>query len=203
MSNSNPIIPHELFIEHLLPLIFSAKELEDVVLNAVITRNLRDLRFFLGRNKASVPSYLKRNDLFTRQANFTILLPVLVDLGFSLSAEIFEAAATRGNLSLLKWLKEKRCPWSPWTFYYASEYGDLVNMQWLRENGCPWNEETFTAAARNGKLENMIWLKQNGCPWDARTFYYAEDHGNLINIRWLISNGCPRGRPYDEEDEPK
>jgi hypothetical protein len=198
---NNPIIPHDLFIEHLLPFILSAKEMEDVVLNAVFTRNIADIRFFLGRSPASVPSYLKRNEQYTRVANFTIMLPVLVDLGFSLSAEIFEAAASKGNLSIMRWLKEKCCPWSSWTFYYASEHNNLVNIQWLRANGCPWSEETFVAAARNGNIENMIWLKQNGCPWDARTFYYAEDHGNPFNVKWLKINGCPRGDSCDEDEE--
>lgn len=193
---NNPI-PHHLIIEHLFPFLFSIEEMEQAVLKAIETRSLNDLLFLLGRSPTSIPSYLTRNEEYAQAASFTVVLPILAGLGFRLSTEIFEAAASKGNLDVMKWLKEKKCPWNAWTFYYASEHDNLVNMKWLRENGCPWNEEAFVAAARHGNLDNMKWLKENGCPWGARTFYYAEDHGDLANVRWLKENGCPHDHSED------
>ena len=48
-----------------------------------------------------------------------------------------ESAADNGNLMMLKWLKEKKCPWGEDTFYFAAKRGSLENIKWLKENECP------------------------------------------------------------------
>ena len=101
----------------------------------------------------------------------------------------FKEASERGDLKIMKWLKEKRCPWDAATFAEAARHGDLENMKWLKENGCPWSCDTFSEAALCGILENMKWLKMNACPWDYWTFAMAE--GDLDNMKWLKKNGCP------------
>jgi len=46
-------------------------------------------------------------------------------------------AAALGNLPLLKWLRENRCPWDKDSCINASDYGHYEIFEWLRENGCP------------------------------------------------------------------
>jgi hypothetical protein len=104
---------------------------------------------------------------------------------------LFDYAAKCGNIILMIFLKENRCPWDSGTFARAAEHGNLEIMKWLLENGCPWNESTFSYAAEHGNLDNMKWLKEKRCPWDRWTIIYAAKHGNLENIEWLKANGGP------------
>jgi len=186
--NNHLSIPHHLIVENIFPFLFSHRDMEAYILNSIITENMNDLFFLVGRSSASVPSYITSNEEYAQRTGFTIVLPILVSLGFKLSAEIFEAAATKGNLEIMKWLKKMNCPWNAWVFYYATEHDSLDNMKWLKENGCPWNGETFVAAVRNGNLDNLKWLKENGCPVDSRTFYYAAEQGDPENLNWLKEN---------------
>ena len=52
----------------------------------------------------------------------------------------------------------------------AAERGDLEMLRWLRSEGCPWNEETCTAAASEGHLDVLKYLHENGCPWNEETW---------------------------------
>mmetsp|Transcript_18189 Transcript_18189/g.25880 ORF Transcript_18189/g.25880 Transcript_18189/m.25880 type:complete len:131 (+) Transcript_18189:26-418(+) len=92
--------------------------------------------------------------------------------------------------STTRWLKPSN-RWSTFTFEAAARHGNLSYMKWLHAKGCPWDEQTFWAAATKGDLENMKWLKANGCPWDSQTLLAAVEHGSFDNVRWLIENGCP------------
>jgi len=39
--------------------------------------------------------------------------------------------------------------------------GNLEVLKWLRENGCPWNYETWYAA-RSGGQDLLRWVEENG-----------------------------------------
>ena len=91
---------------------------------------------------------------------------------------------------MLKWLKNKGCPWAGTTFNSAASHGSLDNMCWLKANGCLWDKYTFSYAADHGSLDNMKWLRANGCPWDEKTLVLAALKGDLNNMIWLRENGC-------------
>jgi hypothetical protein len=57
------------------------------------------------------------------------MLPVLQRLGFQLSSGIFNEAAMKGNLDILKGLKQHDLPWNEDTFRIAAEHGNLINMK--------------------------------------------------------------------------
>ncbi len=63
------------------------------------------------------------------------------------------------------------------TFENAALKGDLEIMKYLKDNNCEYGISTFCCAAKNGNLKNMIWLKQNGCYFDDWTFEYAAING--------------------------
>ena len=130
-------LPYHLVFEYLFPFIYSSSEMKEAVMQAIQTRNMKDLLFLVGRSPAGVPHHLIRNEKYTQAAGFSIILPCLVGLGFNLSPRIFTAAARHGNLDILMWLKQKNCPWDENTFHAAAEHGDLLNMKWLKQNGCP------------------------------------------------------------------
>lgn len=49
-------------------------------------------------------------------------------------------AAKEGHLEVLKWLRERGCPWD-WdamTCAHADDGAHLDVLRWARENGCPF-----------------------------------------------------------------
>ena len=176
-----PSLPYEIFLSDIIPFL-SQNEMEKQVLQAIENRNLNDLYFFIGCTPTMVPSYLTCNPKYTEAAGFTLILPVLHFLGFSLSTKIFDAAANIGNLVIMKWLKLINCPWSERTFAISAKQGNLEIMKWLKENGCPWNDWAFLIAAKYGHLEVIKWLKESGCPWSEKTFKWAVHARYIENI---------------------
>lgn len=75
-------------------------------------------------------------------------------------------ASRSGHLDILKWAREKGCPWDHMTCRAAAEGGHSEVLQWARQNGCPWDSSTTRAAAREGHLSLLQWARANDCPWD-------------------------------------
>jgi len=61
-------------------------------------------------------------------------------------------AAKQGNVPLLEWLREKKCPWGPKACALAAKRGRLDLLKWLRERNCPWDEFAFLTQ-HEGHLE--------------------------------------------------
>ncbi|GFR45514.1 hypothetical protein Agub_g6905, partial [Astrephomene gubernaculifera] len=55
-----------------------------------------------------------------------------------LNARVFTAAACSGNMELLRWLRERGCPWNEKTSTQAAAAGCEEALEWLVEQGCPW-----------------------------------------------------------------
>jgi len=96
-------------------------------------------------------------------------------------------AANKGNLHVLKWLRERGCPWDEWTCYWAAYGGHLKVLRWVRMKGCPWDWQTCNAAALEGHIEVLQWAIENGCPYhenslnkvtDPSFIEWFEDHNN-------------------------
>ncbi len=115
------------------------------------------------------------------------LLPLNNLINFS---DITVISAEIGNLSLLKWAKENKCPWGT-TCSSAASNGHLDILKWARKNGCYWNEYTCSNAASNGHLDCLKWVRENGCPWNSHTCFSAANGGHLDCLKWARENGCP------------
>jgi hypothetical protein len=51
-------------------------------------------------------------------------------------------------------------------------------LKWLREKGCPWNADVCDyAAAMNDNFQMLAWARTHGCHWEARTCWRAAKHG--------------------------
>ena len=70
-------------------------------------------------------------------------------------------------------------------------------LKWAREKGCPWNSLTCSRAAKGGHLEVLKWARENGCPWNEQTCAYAAKGGHLEVLKWAHANGCPTPTPHD------
>ncbi len=99
--------------------------------------------------------------------------------------------AKNGNLELLRYAREKGCPWNDDTTYVAAKNGWLNCLRYAHENGCPWDEHTTYGAVRNGYSYCLRYAHENDCPWDRTTTGIAAYLGHLNCIRYAYEHGCP------------
>lgn len=53
------------------------------------------------------------------------------------------SAAEEGHTHVLKWLKERYCPWNIFTTYAAAEYHHIETLKWCIDNKCPVERGLF------------------------------------------------------------
>lgn len=100
---------------------------------------------------------------------------------------ICAAAAKRGQLKLLKWVRKKGCPWKETTCTGAAEGGHIKVLKWARRKGCEWDEHACSAAAKYGHLDVLHWLRENGeCPWNEWTTALLAEGGHLEVHRFCL-----------------
>jgi hypothetical protein len=100
-------------------------------------------------------------------------------------------AARGGHLDVLRWARERHCPWNEATCCYAAEGGHLEVMRWARDHDCPWDSRTCAWAAKHGHLVVLRWAREHDCQWDDMTCLYAARNGHLEVLQWARANGCP------------
>jgi len=99
-------------------------------------------------------------------------------------------AAKRGNIPLLKWLKDQKGEWDGSCCRVAAQYGHFDALKWLVENECPLDSNFPTGAIRAGHMEVLKWLKEKrGCRITAldaaHDFLAATEGGHLGELQWL------------------
>jgi hypothetical protein len=142
------------------------------------------------------------------------------EIGMQYNACTMESAAQCNLLPVLQFLHADGCPWDRRVPSAAASRGDLEILRWVIENGCSWDDyDVPDAAARGGNIEMMAWVQQlsglayteatmaaaafagrtamckylhaEQCPWDEDACYPAAQHGHVDTLRWLHENGCP------------
>jgi hypothetical protein len=63
----------------------------------------------------------------------------------------------------------------------AAKRGDVQLLKWLREHGCAWDGMTCRWAALKGRLDILIWAHENGCEWDNGTCWCAAQTWSLAH----------------------
>jgi hypothetical protein len=99
-------------------------------------------------------------------------------------------AASKGNITVLKYLRSIESCWHSDTCLAAARNGHLDVVKWCHENGCPWDSRTCAWAARNGHLDVLRWCRENGCPWNEYTCHFAAENGHIHILKWCRQNGC-------------
>ncbi len=61
-------------------------------------------------------------------------------------------------------LLELRSIWNSDTCFGAAASGNLELLKWLRERGCPWDELTTNAARAIDREDIAVWALLHGCP---------------------------------------
>jgi hypothetical protein len=130
------------------------------------------------------------NDTFkfaSRNGDITVLKYLYNDRcpNFYNDSGIMYEAAQNGFFDILKWGYNKKVKIDHTIFMGATQNGNLKIIKWLYENDFPYNEYTCHFAAWNGNLEVMKFLIKHEFPWNSRTFDYAASGGNLRMLRYL------------------
>ena len=102
-------------------------------------------------------------------------------LGKPAKNELWDYAARRGSVRLLKWARVNNIAWSAHTCACAACYGHLPALQYLRENGCPWDDSTCRYALHNTcryvHWDCLQYAVDNKCPdWK----HYAKMYANHL-----------------------
>ena len=105
--------------------------------------------------------------------------------------------AQTNKLELLKWAREeKKCEWDEDTIKAAASQGNLEMVKYCVANECPIDEYTCACAAQNGHLECLKYLHEEAkAPWDSATASWAASNGHLHILEYLVERKYDR---YDE-----
>jgi hypothetical protein len=103
-----------------------------------------------------------------------------------------QRVAEMNKLEYLVWLREvKNCDWDLRTINRAAKQGNLAIVKYCVENKCPMDASACRIAARKGHLDVLKYLHENDRPWDSSTIAAAAEQGNLAIVKYCVENGCP------------
>ena len=60
-------------------------------------------------------------------------------------------------------------------------------LRWARERGCPWDSSTCFWAAAHGHLEVLRWARENNCPWDKRECETTSQYLHPETHAWVLA----------------
>ena len=103
-------------------------------------------------------------------------------------------AAKNGHLEILKYLHEEvKAPWDWDTAAWAAENGHLHILEYLVEREYDqFDEYALQWAAGNGHLDCLKYLRETAkAPWDSRVVYYAHVNNHTECVQYLLDNDCP------------
>jgi hypothetical protein len=108
--------------------------------------------------------------------------------------ELYEEAAHKRHLHVIKWLHAHGCP-IDWGRHRLMDeallYGcSIETIQWLRARGQQWTNKSFGCAVAAGKPEVLDYLHDDGCPWDAQdAALRAALYSGTASILWALGKG--------------
>ena len=99
-----------------------------------------------------------------------------------------ERVARTNKLELLKWAREeKKCEWDEDTINAAASQGNLEMVKYCVAKKCPIYEDACLSAARNGHLEVLKYLREEvKARWDGWTATRAAQNGHLHILEYLV-----------------
>jgi hypothetical protein len=105
--------------------------------------------------------------------------------------DISTYAAANQDLTILKYVYEKGCPFNEDTVADAS-YGDNLDcIKFILSHGGQLSTKAITHAVIHGSLIHLQYLHENGCPWHKDVCLRATDLSNTEILEYAISHGAP------------
>ena len=99
-----------------------------------------------------------------------------------------QKVAETNKLELLKWAREeKKCDWGVGTICAAASQGNLEMVKYCVANECPIGTWACAEAASGGHLECFKYLHEEAkAPWGSWTVNYAARKGHLHILEYLV-----------------
>ena len=100
--------------------------------------------------------------------------------------------ARTNKLELLKWIREeKKCRWDRRTITAAASQGNLEMVKYCVANECPIGTWACSDATENGHLECLKYLHEEAkAPWGSHTAEWAAQNGHLHILEYLVERKC-------------
>ena len=110
--------------------------------------------------------------------------------------------ALTNKLELLKWAREeKKCEWNEWTIKAAASQGNLEMVKYCVAKKCPIGVMACANAADGGQLECLKYLREEvKAPWDSDTAEWAAQNGHLHILEYLVERKYDQYDNYACED---
>jgi hypothetical protein len=107
--------------------------------------------------------------------------------------------AETNDLKLLRWVREeKECDWDYRTSCAAASNGNLDMLKYCCENGCEVRKSTCAVAAGNGHLALLEYLRSKNCPWSEEVCEYAHEKNHIDCLTYAVKNKCPGFEEYEQ-----
>jgi hypothetical protein len=135
----------------------------------------------------------------TRAASSVNRAKWAIAMGATPEAEWCTAAASKGDLGLLQWVRLVGAPWNGDAYQDAAAAGHMHVLDFLWEHHCPFENEgedlnaqggldiAFNISCYSGQLAASQWLYEHGAEADDKTTACAADGGHIALLEWLFS----------------
>jgi hypothetical protein len=127
-----------------------------------------------------------------KDGNIT-LLQWLYSINNKLPSHSCEIATREGHKDIIIWLRNEGFDLLD-SCAYAAGRGDLELLKWLREFGAAWAWTTPAQAARLGHLEIVKYSWFENCSWHSDVMIFAEAYArnteNYFIVDWLMETNC-------------
>lgn len=128
--------------------------------------------------------------------NLPVLQYVHIFTNLVMQRNLTEAAATHGHLAVLKWLRERECPWDEKVAAEAAVRGHIHILEYALDNNVPMGDSTPVSttpmgtlvqkAAKHGRMECVRWLHfHKKCALTPAVYNAAAYSANLELLKWL------------------
>ena len=124
-------------------------------------------------------------DIMSQRKTCFQILKLLQKNGHEFTEDVCAAAASHGDIKVLRWLRYIGCHWDVRVCNVAVQKNNLSLLKYAYENGCPWTKHTFAYCFGENGLDG---------------FYYPIPSQHICEdqiFNYLKENNCPMPEPND------
>jgi hypothetical protein len=115
--------------------------------------------------------------------------------GIEPDASVMAMAAGAGHIAVCEYLCSIECAWNTSACCRAARRGQLDMLRWLRNHGCPWDlYEMCASAACNGSTDILDYVTEQGEVLDAdlltEALAFADKYNQKQVVEWLRRHGA-------------
>lgn len=155
--------------------------LEDIV-SYIETENLKRIR-------KSNYVYDEEVLFYAIKSNHTkIVKYMLKDITTIKNIALVDEATMKGNLDVLKILKEKNCPFDEYTFTLAVQREDISIIEWFYKHGCSYDSLSLMKAIESGNIRIIKFLEEIRVQYRIDIIEYIYKFRRSLVVNWFKTN---------------